>query len=622
MRGRIIKLPDGVANQIAAGEVVERPVAAAKELVENALDAGSTAIEIHFANGGKSLIRVSDNGSGMNAEEAQLALQRHATSKIRSVEDILRIGTFGFRGEALPSIASVSQFTLRTRTREETEGTEIRVDGLRPPVVTSCGMSPGTDVQVANLFHSVPARRKFLKTDQTEAAHIIQMSRLLAIAHPEVAFSLVEDGHEVFRSPICPDPLQRVREILGKRRADDFVPIEEEVEGVVLRGLVGRPGTGRSTRSEMITYVNRRPVESRLLSYALIESYHRYLPKGRYPLAFLFVEVPPEEVDVNVHPSKREVRFRHEPRLRGAVMHGLTRVLARESQKRHLSMERVAPISVPDAGASAAGFPAAAPTLSPVRDLRDAAVSGAPGPAAQSVPVAAPLPSIRSLPSLPERRENEEIQAQQEARIAHVRAARWRYCGVLKGRTGLFESVDGLILLNPRAARERVLYEAIQRSLAQAEIPRQALLLPAMLELSPLDAGVLTDQVAFFRGMGFEIEPFGRHVFRLREVPTWLTSEQPERFIEGLVQKIRERGMRPEELEGARTHVARLAALREARGYLPAKPDEWESLVAELLGCEIPLLDARGRPTFIEMRHQEIARKLMLDAADLDVKEL
>lgn len=617
MGGRIIRLPDGVANQIAAGEVVERPVAVAKELVENALDADSTAVEIQFANGGKSLIRVSDNGSGMTPEEAQLALERHATSKIRAVEDILRIGTFGFRGEALPSIASVSQFTLRTRTREAAEGTEIRVEGMRAPVVTACGMSPGTDIQVANLFCSVPARRKFLKSDQTEAAHIIQMSRLLAIAHPEVAFTLIEDGREVFRSPACPDHLQRVREILGKRRAEDFVPIEETVEGIILRGLVGRPGAGRSTRTEMITYVNRRPVDSRLLSYALIESYHRYLPKGRYPLAFLFVEVPPEEVDVNVHPSKREVRFRNEPRLRGAVMHGLTRLLARESQKRHLSFEKAESVILPAVPVEGTErqVDAGRPTM-PARPSPPPAGSAVTGASSPS------MPSIRSFPSLPERTQNDELDAAQRERIAHVRAGSWRFCGILKGRMGLFESADGLILLNPRAARERVLYEEIQRLLGGVKMPRQALLIPAMLELSPLDAGVLSDQIEFFAGLGFEIEPFGRHVFRLREVPTWLTSEQPERFIEGLLQKIRERGMRPEELEGARGHVARLAAMREARGFLPESQADWESLSAKLLACEVPLLDARGRPTFIEMRHQELARKLMLDTAELDIREL
>ena len=211
MPGRIVKLPDKVANQIAAGEVVERPVAVAKELVENALDAGARSIEIQFERGGKALIRVLDDGHGMSREDALLSLERHATSKIRTVEDILNIDSFGFRGEALPSIASVSRFTMRTRTRDSAEGTEVHIEGGQDPVVGHCGMSPGTEVTVAQLFHGVPARRKFMKTDRTEAAHILQMCRLLAIAHPNVAFSLTEDGHEVFRSPACPDRPQRAR---------------------------------------------------------------------------------------------------------------------------------------------------------------------------------------------------------------------------------------------------------------------------------------------------------------------------------------------------------------------------------------------------------------------------
>ena len=190
------------------------------------------------------------------------------------------------------------------------------MNGGKEPVISACGMPPGTEVIVSHLFHSVPARRKFMKTDRTEAAHILQMCRLLAVAHPEVAFSLIEDGHEVFRTPACPDRLQRVREIFGRRRVEDLLPIDFERDGVSVTGLVGRPGSGRSTRAEMVTFVNKRPVDSRLLSYALIESYHRYLPRGRYPMAFLFVEVPEGEVDVNVHPTKREVRFRAEPRIR------------------------------------------------------------------------------------------------------------------------------------------------------------------------------------------------------------------------------------------------------------------------------------------------------------------
>jgi DNA mismatch repair protein MutL len=598
MSGRIVKLPEAVANQIAAGEVVERPVAVVKELVENALDAQARSIEIHFERGGKALIRVLDDGVGMDREDALMALERHATSKIRTVEDILKIGSFGFRGEALPSIASVSRFRLRTRKRQAAEGVEILLEGGGEPVVRACGMPPGTEVVVANLFHSVPARRKFMKTDRTEAAHILQMCRLLAVAHPETGFSLVEDGHEVFRTPPCPDRAQRVRELFGRRRAEDLVPIEAEHEGIRLGGLIGRPGSGRGTRAEMVTYVNQRPVDSRLLSYALIESYHRYLPRGRYPVAFLFVEVPPDEVDVNVHPTKREVRFRNEPRIRSAVMNGLTARLARESRQALRHAEPVAPLApgekpAPEAvdGPGAAKPPAvAAPAPPPLRQPFPEIVERPFAPLQAGTPGPAPAPPAGRGPV-------------------------WRYCGALGQQVGLFESADGLILLGARAARERVLFERIEASLGGERIPRQPLLILPMLELPPLEAGVLADQRAFFDAVGFEVEPFGRHLFRIRSVPVWLQSEHPEGFIEELVQRVRERGIRPEDAQPARAMVARLAARREARGYVPGTQAGWEALALALLACENPLLDARGRPTFVEMRHAEIARKLMLDGA-------
>lgn len=593
MPGRIVKLPDSVANQIAAGEVVERPVAVVKELIENALDSGASSIEIQFERGGKSLIRVLDDGSGMSREDALMALERHATSKIREVGDILNIGSFGFRGEALPSIASVSRFTLKTRPASEPGGTEIRVSGDRKPTVADCGMPPGTEVTVANLFHTVPARRKFMKTDRTESAHILQMCRLLAVAHPEVAFSLTEDGHEVFRTPACPDHLTRVREIFGKRRAEDLLPIDREIDGIRIGGLVGRPGSGRSTRAEMITYVNLRPVDSRLLNYALIESYHRYLPRGRYPVAFLFVGVPPGEVDVNVHPTKREIRFRNEPRIRSAVMNGLAELLGNSSRQALRKAEPVQP-----ADSAARSHPPANP----------------PSPAPSPAPPVAPARPATEKP-FPELREKpfERTPPVSQPSPAQPGRAVWRFCGVLRGEIGLFESPDGLVMVHGRAARERVLFERIEGSLAAESIPEQPLLIPPMLELAPLDAGVLSDQLAFFEKTGFTVEPFGRHLFRIRSVPAWLQSGNPEQFVEDLVSRIRERGIRPEEAEPSRTLIARLAAVREARGYAPESVEEWESLIRNLLACENPLLDARGRPAFAEMRHAEIARKLMLD---------
>ena len=313
-------LTDRVANQIAAGEVIERPAAVVKELVENALDAGATRIEVEFRHGGRSLMRIEDNGSGMSRDDALLALERHATSKIAEAADLDRLASYGFRGEALPSIASVSRFQLQTREAGSDAGSEILVNGGKFVHVRDCGRPVGTCIEVSHLFNSVPARRKFLKTDQTEAAHIVQCVRLYALACPRTAFTLIEDGRVIFRSPKCTTLGERIAEIFGRQIADSLVPIESGEPGLRLSGLIGRPGVGRTTRHEMIVFVNARPVDSRTLNYALIESYHESLPKGRYPLAFVFFECDPAAVDVNVHPAKREVRFRSEPQVRGFVI--------------------------------------------------------------------------------------------------------------------------------------------------------------------------------------------------------------------------------------------------------------------------------------------------------------
>src|SRR5687767_13799973 len=313
-------LPDRVANQIAAGEVIERPAAVVKELVENALDAGATRIEVEFRHGGRSLMRIEDNGHGMSRDDALLALERHATSKIAEAADLDRLASYGFRGEALPSIASVSRFDLQTRETGSDSGTEILVNGGKFVHVRDCGRPVGTRIEVTHLFNSVPARRKFLKTDQTEAAHIVHCVRLYALACPGTAFTLIEDGRVIFRSPECRTLEQRIAEIFGRQLAEALVTIECVEPGLRLGGLIGRPGVGRATRYEMIVFVNARPVDSRTLNYALIESYHESLPKGRYPLAFVFFECDPAVVDVNVHPAKREVRFRSEPQVRGFVI--------------------------------------------------------------------------------------------------------------------------------------------------------------------------------------------------------------------------------------------------------------------------------------------------------------
>ena len=604
--GRIRQLPDAVANRIAAGEVVERPVAVVKELVENALDAEAKTIDVQFERGGKALIRVADNGSGMTEEEALLALRRHATSKIRDVEDILRIGSFGFRGEALPSIASVSRFVLRTRPAAHAEGTEVHLGPGGEPAGRSCGMSPGTEVIVEQLFQSVPARRKFLKTERTEAAHIVHLCRLLAVAHPEVGFSLTEDGHELFRSPACPDRRQRVREIFGRKRAEELLPFSVEAEPYQLEGLLGRPGSGRSTRAEMITYVNRRPVSNRVLDYALIESYHRFLPRGRYPIAFLFLAVPPGEVDVNVHPGKREVRFRDEQRIRQTVMSAVTDFLQGATEEQLGRAEKV----------SARGPEEEMATAQPSREKVEGQGDGP--PPAVSIPSAS-----RPEPSLPPLRSHGEATASTSARPASLNAGPWTFAGTVQGRIGLFSAESGLVLLNPRAARERVLLERIGKESGGEAPPQQSLLMPPVLELAALEAGILSDKLDFFASLGFALEPFGRHAFRLRTAPTWLQHGEPEAMVRDLVDRLRDRGGNAADPDAVKQLMGRRAAVREARGgNAPRRAEEWEELVRALLACENPLLDARGRPTFVEIRTAELARRLMLEGlGELDPLE-
>ncbi len=589
-------LPDQVANQIAAGEVVERPVAVVKELVENSLDAGATRVGVRFNGGGKSLVSVEDNGSGMGRDDALLALERHATSKIRSAADMQEVRSFGFRGEALPSIASVSRFTLRTRIAEANAGTEILIHAGKHVHTRDCGMPVGTRIDVAQLFNSVPARRKFLKTDRTEAAHIIHYCRLAAVAHPEVAFTLTENGREVFRSPVCPTLRERVAEIFGKQAAGDLMEIAAEGEGLRLSGLVGSPGSWRSTRADLHTYVNRRHVQSRTLAYALIESYHTYLPKGRYPYAFLFLEIDPKRVDVNIHPAKREVRFREEGAVRRFVIESILARL-REASARVRGDSRQGTPADADA-VPAVSPPPAVPTVSRSMQRPDAAEPPGTGNAAESGARA-------ELSRTPTRSAPEES--------TRPRPGGWIPLGIAHDRFVLYQSREGVVLLNWRAARARIRYERILADLCAHATRRQTLLFPVTLELDTVASAVLEEYMDFFHGIGFDVRAFGRQFFRLEAIPDWFDPAAGEQFVRDLVARVRERGIRPGETDSAREQVARLAAATAVRAESAPGPEAWESLAATLLDCRDPLTDPRGRPVFFEIGRAELSKRLGLE---------
>ncbi len=585
-------LPDRVANQIAAGEVIERPAAVVKELVENSLDAGATRIEVEFRQGGRALIRVEDNGGGMSRDDALLSLERHATSKLSEADDLNRLGTYGFRGEAVPSIASISRFTLQTREASAEFGTEILVNGGRLVHVRECGRPQGTRIEVAQLFHPVPARRKFLKSDQTEAAHLVQCVRLYALACPAVAFTLVEDGRIIFRSPRCEDLADRVTEIFGRQLGSDLVPIDASGEGFELTGLVGKPGVGRATRHELITFVNGRPVDSRTLNYALIESYHDSIPKGRYPLAFLFLRLDPAAVDVNVHPAKREIRFRSEGQVRGFVIRSVLQRLRELGQGFKLPVPpappQPPPFQVPVLVPASAGSPKSFAHVTASTPV-SAPAANAPVPAS---PPPAPAASARAVD------------------LARPQFDAWTFLGLAHGNFAVFETRAGIVLLERRAALERIWFERLRAQFGIGAMPpTQRLLLPVPVELDPVASAMLVDRLEFIQAHGFEIVEFGRNFFRIEAIPDWMEPTDAETFLRDLLGALRDGRFPGRDNRLDHEEFARLAATRALRLPPTTSEHEMKDLLARLFATASPLTSPNGRPVFIELSHGELNRR-------------
>ncbi len=601
-------LSDRVANQIAAGEVIERPAAVVKELVENSLDAGATRIEVEFSHGGRSLIRVEDNGCGMSKDDALMSLERHATSKLVETADLDQLGTFGFRGEAVPSIASVSRFELRTRPIEASAGIEVLINGGKLMHVRECGLAPGTRVTVSHLFNSVPARRKFLKSDATESAHIIQTVRLYALACPQTGFTLIEDGRVLFQSPICVTLGERVAEILGRQLTADLLPLESADGGLKLSGLIGKPGVNRATRHEMLMFVNRRPVDSRTLNYALIESYATSLAKGRYPVAVLFLDLDPAEVDVNVHPAKREVRFRSEGMVRGFVIRAVLQCLrehatpAASGQAATTAADHLPGDPVATLGRAASPFAAAARTES-------APYQSTPGVMAQPFRSFAPLPPPVKPFRPPFPMSAPPFESVKRSIENPATLMGWRYLDTAHGDYALFEAPGGVVVLDRRAAHERVWFERLQAQFAIGEVASQRLLFAVPVELDAIASALLMDRLPFLHRHGLEVGEFGRNFFRIEAVPVWLEPTDAEGFLRDIIGLMREGRIDGKRGDLSRDELARLAAQKAVR--LPDSLAEGEALalVAQLFACAQPHTSPAGRPTHFEISKGELARR-------------
>ena len=643
---RIRLLSEQVANQIAAGEVVDRPASVVKELVENALDAQATRITVEIQAGGRSLIRVTDDGFGMSKDDALLCLERHATSKIQSAEDLASIATMGFRGEALPSIASVSRFTLTTceSAGQQIEGTQIVINGGRILEVKSASMAPGTSVEVRQLFFNLPARRKFLRSEETESSHIQHYVSLAALARPDVAFTFLREGHLVWQLPSVTTPSmldkirQRLRVLHGEERMLSL-DVSRELQGtastekddasesasgsslVRLWGLIGSPGVSRSTRDEQNIFVNRRPIENRGLNFALLEGYHTSLMKGRYPVCCLFLEIDPAEVDVNIHPSKREVKFHREREVRNFVSATLRDALLRfhsDQQSRasptavEMAPERREPrptTKLPAAARKSSEAPMPKPELEKL--WRSATALRPPVPLEHADPTQRAAASARPFSS----EESTAISVKTQGLSGSTEAnpllkVPLRIVGVVGKLYVVLESDRGLVLLDQHAAHERILYEQMVRRLEeQDQAPSQRLLLPETVELSPRDAQFLRDQLPVLTRLGVGLTEFGERTFLLDALPPFVRAAAPRKFVLELIDELKAAGNQVSSVRLGEQTIAKTVCRHAVKANDFLSEPELQKLVDDLRGCEMPYTCPHGRPTLIEMNYRELERK-------------
>jgi DNA mismatch repair protein MutL len=619
---RIHLLPEHVANQIAAGEVIERPASVLKELLENSLDAGATQVDIQIGAGGRSLVSVTDNGSGMSKDDALLCLERHATSKLRDSDDLDRIASYGFRGEAIPSIASVSKFRLRTREHDAIAGTEIIIEGGKLRDVHEIGLAPGTQIEVRSLFYNLPARRKFLRTEPTEAAHIRHVTLLAGLARPEVGFTLAMDDQPPQRWMPGEDLRQRLVSIFGAEWIDNTVPIEAASGELKLRGFIGKPGVSRAGRHEELFFINQRPVENRTLHFGLLEGYHNSLMKGRYPVAILFLEMDPSGVDVNIHPAKREVRFHDDFTIRhfivSAVQEALGGFVGAPAAKFTFdppSGRDGSPLpSVEATGAkkfdselSDSSSPVAAvydrrPELKGTSQHSDGhrpplQLEKEPEPSALQPSLALP---IDPLPQKSTPRPEPLITNRLGLRIV----------GCVANLYIIAESPEGMVLIDQHAAHERVLFEQMLKRMALQDPASQQLLFPVTLEFLPREADFLLAQLEPLQQAGVGITRFGSSTFLVDALPAMVKPRDVAEFIRTVIVDLQQEG--GETRKGRRLSeevVAKTVCRHAVKANDALKPAEWDHLLHDLLACDLPYTCPHGRPTMIQLSLAELEKK-------------
>ena len=556
-----------VASQIAAGEVIERPASVVKELLENSLDAGANQITISIEDAGKRLIEVADNGSGILPAELAIAVARHATSKLSASEDLFRIKTLGFRGEALASIGSVSRLTITSCVAGENIGARLRVEAGLIGNIQPAGAPVGTVVRVEDLFYNVPARLKFLKSDTTERRQIDLVVMRYALAYPQTRFSLVQDGRPILQTSGKGERREILASLYGVDVARHLLELNYDDRGLIIEGFISPTSLTRSNRREITLFVNGRPVQDVALTSAVVQAYHTLLMVGRYPMAILFIEMPADMVDVNVHPAKAEVRFREPDRIFATLRQATRRALLAHS-----------PIPMVESG----NYP---PALADQPHLWGD-TTGAPKLAAWQ----------------PNFAEDSRIGAQEPA--DKILAARplspiLRLVGQVAAAYLVAEGPDGLYLIDQHAAHERVLFEKYMQRLKET-IPAQALLQPVKVEVNPASANFLADQLPLLGRLGFKVEPFGPGMFILRAIPVILSGMDPASALYVLVEDFEE-DETPLQAELEARIIARVCKRAAIKSGHVLTQEEQRSLLADLENCQSPRTCPHGRPTMIHL---------------------
>ena len=596
--GHVRVLPLHVANKIAAGEVVERPASVVKELVENAIDAGAKKIAISITQGGRKLVSVQDDGCGMTKDDAVLSLERQATSKILDVEDIEQIDTLGFRGEAIPSIASVSRFSITTRRADSDEGTFLQVNAGILAEVRSAGCPVGTLVEVRDLFCNVPARRKFLRAYVTEENHVKTIFTVHALAHPRIGFSLTIDGRELYRLAPTENLTDRVRDLFGADFLDSMrtiAPVSaSDLQPSTCRvsGLIEIPNLSTPTRRDQYVFINGRPATAPSIAYAIREAYPRHQGDTK-PAAILFLDLPPTQVDVNVHPTKREVRFRDNVAVKQAIIEAISRALAVQSENRAASSEHRAVSSEHRAVSS--------------EQLRNSSTLPT---TAKSTTAHCSLITDHSIP-LPVRPAPIEIDLPLAAAEGDT-AKPWNWFKFLAMTASgylLIETDTGVVTINPHAARERIAFEALLDAPQHADTAVQTLLIPEIIKLSPPDFARVKASLAAITAMGFAIEEFGNDTYKVDAVPQLLGELSPATILQTIARDLADGSGRRGGDRWREELIAKSIAKSFAGMNLNLTEDGAVKLVEELAATRMPYVCPRGKPIMIFTSTRELDRK-------------